>query len=1033
MTGFTESALVKRLMDLNPSQQSIQTLSLWLIHHRKHHPTIVKIWYKEMCKVKGNRKLTFMYLANDVIQNSKKKGPEFGKEFETVLPKAFEHMKGFDEKTRERLNRLLQIWEERGVYDKAQITEFKTAFAESEKDSAAPPKKKAKVEVEKIKKEKDRKKSETEVEVDGTKELHVTLSPRTPGGDPPETEELIKALMDLENTASSDAGVRERIASLPPEVSEVSLLANLADRTAADQLSAAVNEAAALLADYNGRLQAEMEDRRRLLTMLRDYTLAQRQLLQQAQSTLEEQQQRDFGVEGSRYQSQRAQKLEHHCHRSNEHRENQKETRHYGSPGEEREGETSGYASDSVDVSQTEQRVLPDKAAIRMEMTEKTWQNPYCTTPESSLPPSRRLSPGRMGELNRPRWGSVWGQDAARGDPPPPSWLSRLGQSSQVLVINHDSASSPDSSTTGSTGSDINKVSYLRGQNIPMDADILQEREMKRQKALELQNAIKQQLEEKDRQRKEEKERRMREEMLEEERIRRERERDKARFEEEQRIIREKEEAKSRKAQAMREVLEAAERLAKEDRKNRRKREEHTDEDIDVVTQFSNKSNTTANISDKREEESCSQAQKQSASLIDHPEEKSSLKDAKETDSCRESENDKNPREICPRKSYADKSEETMLDLNPRSVQMPVSKDVAIVLSGRLEDPEILSRANLQLVNLVMTPSPRKFTESAADYFSLGLNTIMRNNTSPRNPRRSSRDASSTVVENRLLTPSKYRMPAGRDFGTQTDVESDVQELREKLQDQSVGDQGTMKERKDTTNANRRNVENSIIRLMIVKTLYREMSADSREENTQSNNMGPGEEIPIKTLPRAKSQPRTTLDSRPRWNANRPGTRYRTQSEKDPHYQRRLRLRRRQIESSDEGSSLLQLHHYKMKFIFIRSPSPDRRKSNNGKSKSRSTIRRKAKPENYDADLSMDSLNSVVPLRIDKDGKINIEKSLSGTDMSHTKKTDEDSSNIWCGQEILSKLTSLRSGLLMKQIEWDSERCLVSPTASEIF
>lgn len=45
------------------------------------------------------------------------------------------------------------------------------------------------------KEKKERKKSETEVEVDGTKELHVTLSPRTPGGDPPETEELIKALM----------------------------------------------------------------------------------------------------------------------------------------------------------------------------------------------------------------------------------------------------------------------------------------------------------------------------------------------------------------------------------------------------------------------------------------------------------------------------------------------------------------------------------------------------------------------------------------------------------------------------------------------------------------------------------------------------------------------------------------------------------------------------------------------------------------------------------------------------------------------
>lgn len=276
-------------------------------------------------------------------------------------------------------------------------------------------------------------------------------------------------------------------------------------------------------------------------------------------------------------------------------------------------------------------------------------------------------------------------------------------------------------------------------------------------------------------------------------------------------MTREKEEAKLRKAQAMREVLEAAERLAKEERKNRRKREELTDEDMDVVTQSSNEPNVTANVNDKRDEQSYSQAQQQSANLINQSEEKPSPKDAKEADNCRETENDKDTREVCSRMNYADKSEETTLDyggdLNPRSLQVPVSKDVAIVLSGRLEDPEILSRANLQLVNLVMTPSPHRFAENTADYFSLGLNAIVRNNGSPRNPRRSSRDASSIIVENRLLTPSKYRTSAGRDFGTQTDVESDVQELREKLQDQSVGDQGTTKDRKDTTNANRRNVE----------------------------------------------------------------------------------------------------------------------------------------------------------------------------------------------------------------------------------
>lgn len=38
-----------------------------------------------------------------------------------------------------------------------------------------------------------------------------------------QTEELIKALQDLENAASGDATVRQKIASLPQEVQDVSL------------------------------------------------------------------------------------------------------------------------------------------------------------------------------------------------------------------------------------------------------------------------------------------------------------------------------------------------------------------------------------------------------------------------------------------------------------------------------------------------------------------------------------------------------------------------------------------------------------------------------------------------------------------------------------------------------------------------------------------------------------------------------------------------------------------------------------------
>lgn len=48
MSAFTDDVLVRKLRDLNTSSQSIQTLSLWLIHHRKHNEKIVKIWMREL-------------------------------------------------------------------------------------------------------------------------------------------------------------------------------------------------------------------------------------------------------------------------------------------------------------------------------------------------------------------------------------------------------------------------------------------------------------------------------------------------------------------------------------------------------------------------------------------------------------------------------------------------------------------------------------------------------------------------------------------------------------------------------------------------------------------------------------------------------------------------------------------------------------------------------------------------------------------------------------------------------------------------
>nr|CAH7754729.1 unnamed protein product [Callosobruchus chinensis] len=304
--GFTETAFIKKLTELNNSSQSIQTLSLWLIHHRKHYTTVVKLWMRELVKAKENKKLTFMYLANDVIQNSRKKGPEYGKEFGLHLKKAFEHMSKSDEKTKNSLDRLLNIWEERGIYDGVLISEFKRALGKlmihntltypcyitNESVIGYPPAAK------RIKKSpaRERKKPENEKQIeksDATIGPQVHLSPHTPAGDPPEPEELIKAIQDMElNIASSDEIVRERIAKLPREVSEVSLISKIDDKETAEKLSLQVIEAVHLLSQYNNRLSAEMEHRKKLAVMMRDFLHAQEELLAQAERNLEEYQEK---------------------------------------------------------------------------------------------------------------------------------------------------------------------------------------------------------------------------------------------------------------------------------------------------------------------------------------------------------------------------------------------------------------------------------------------------------------------------------------------------------------------------------------------------------------------------------------------------------------------------------------------------------------------------------------------------------------------------------------------------------------------
>lgn len=148
-----------------------------------------------------------MYLANDVIQNSKKKGPEYGKEYGKVLKNACAHIGetcSSDEKTLGSLGRILKIWEDRGVYDEKQIEDFRNALnnvgQEKTNSTTSTSKRKSGDGIENGREPNKKQKTSSSVvaaaaataakehgkretiEINGTVETHVILSPKVPAG-----------------------------------------------------------------------------------------------------------------------------------------------------------------------------------------------------------------------------------------------------------------------------------------------------------------------------------------------------------------------------------------------------------------------------------------------------------------------------------------------------------------------------------------------------------------------------------------------------------------------------------------------------------------------------------------------------------------------------------------------------------------------------------------------------------------------------------------------------------------------------------
>ncbi|KAJ8713358.1 hypothetical protein PYW07_013728 [Mythimna separata] len=521
---------------------------------------------------------------------------------------------------------------------------------------------------------------------------------------------------------------------------------------------------------------------------------------------------------------------------------------------EDGEGDTSGYGSETLNhMNRSGHRAIHDASnrspVVAWQQEGKDDRNRDSSGGKSGMSDGAwsARSP-RTSEEGRLRWGDrgvatgrLWEPTAPNARLPQmpnqkkgtPSWVERglnmIENTAEVLVIDQRSSSNStgvDCDRSSCNGSDEGRT-FLRGQNVPIEPEIKAQRENKRLKALELQSAILNQLEDREKRRQEDRERQLREERLEELRIQRQQEEDRQRLEDERRKLEEKQMMEQKKLDTLKRALEDAERKAKLEKEKRfsfHKRNANTNNNSNVENVPKPKVDETPVAVETTPRVEPTSPTKTSRTYDIH-----SAKSQKRDCNSHQTTEFNSPRSVGPGN----------LNLFIHSVPPLALADgqFNIVPIGLNGTNEVINTQpnNIQLAVLV----PQNV---ANNLYSVSLNSL--NNTNE------------LTDFGKLLTPNKYRTLRMKDAATQTD---------------SIF--------KTTTDK-------------IIETDEPERYIDKDYPNIDEN---APQDSPLKKDRRFRSEERykKDLENRPKWGVNRPAAQYKKQSEKDPFYTQKRKMRQK--------------------------------------------------------------------------------------------------------------------------------------------
>ncbi|TKA21796.1 hypothetical protein B0A50_08726 [Salinomyces thailandicus] len=137
--AYSADAVRAKLASLNETQDSIVANAQWIMFHRRHADATANLWLERLHASPAHKRLVLVYLANEVVQQSRARGkPDFLNAFEPLIAEATAvAYKGQSADVHSKIRRVVDVWRQRTVFDPRILDGVDARLAELDKTKSA--------------------------------------------------------------------------------------------------------------------------------------------------------------------------------------------------------------------------------------------------------------------------------------------------------------------------------------------------------------------------------------------------------------------------------------------------------------------------------------------------------------------------------------------------------------------------------------------------------------------------------------------------------------------------------------------------------------------------------------------------------------------------------------------------------------------------------------------------------------------------------------------------------------------------------